>query len=398
MKEGRDIDKLFKEGLENPDLPFNDLDWDNLEEKLHPKEKRRIVPVIWFAAATGIAAMLLIVFLFVKSDVNAPTKNSVVKVNGNKKIETESEDKTRLNDSTAQINNLAENGVSNKENLRRFEAKHSVNSISNTSFKGDFNKINDNDRLPLSSDVINGNLLANVNYGLSLNAEVNPVQYQSQKLVNSPGRTKLDKAFSPVFKSKPRLVLSILAAPDLTSVQSSGKSDLSASFGAELTLFLTKKLSITSGAAYAKKIYDSDFSLYRPNSTYVFKVDPTNVHANCDVIDIPLNVNYKVFDNSRNSITVSTGLSSYLMLKEKYSYTYRDEYQKPLDYEVKNQNQHYLGIANVGVEFQHKINNNLSISAKPFMKIPLTDIGYGNSKLSSTGVAVSLNMNLFKKN
>jgi hypothetical protein len=120
-------------------------------------------------------------------------------------------------------------------------------------------------------------------------------------------------------------------------------------------------LSITTGAAYAKKIYDSDFSLYRPNTSYVFKVAPTNVHANCDVIDIPLNVNYKVFDNNRNSITVSTGLSSYLMLKEKYSYTYDGSYQRPQDFEVKNQNQHYLGIANIGVEFQHKINNKISI-------------------------------------
>jgi hypothetical protein len=86
------------------------------------------------------------------------------------------------------------------------------------------------------------------------------------------------------------------------------------------------------------------------------------------------------------------------MLKEKYSYSYNGAYQGPENFEVRNQNQHYLGIANVGVEFQHKINNNLSISAKPFMKIPLTDIGYGNSKLSSTGVAVSVNMNLFKRN
>jgi hypothetical protein len=178
-------------------------------------------------------------------------------------------------------------------------------------------------------------------------------------------------------------------------VQKSGQSSLSGGLGLEATVFLTKKLSVTTGASYAKKIYDSDFSLYNPNTNYVFSVKPLNIHANCDVIDIPINVNYKVFDGRRNSISVSTGLSSYLMLKEKYSYSYNGAYQGPQSYEVRNQNQHYLGIANVGVEFQHKINNNLSISAKPFMKIPLTDIGYGNSKLSSTGVAVSVNMNLF---
>ena len=44
MKEGKDIDKLFKDGLENPDLPFNDLDWDNLEERLHPTPKGGLCP------------------------------------------------------------------------------------------------------------------------------------------------------------------------------------------------------------------------------------------------------------------------------------------------------------------------------------------------------------------
>ena len=67
MKEGKDIDKLFKDGLENPDLPFNDLDWDNLEERLHPSPKRRIVPLMWLTAVAGIAAMLLVVFLLLFS-------------------------------------------------------------------------------------------------------------------------------------------------------------------------------------------------------------------------------------------------------------------------------------------------------------------------------------------
>ncbi|MBC6108947.1 hypothetical protein ACFOG5_13540 [Pedobacter fastidiosus] len=390
MKEGRDIDKLFKDGLENPDLPFNDLDWDNLEEKLHPKQKRRIIPIIWFAAVAGIAAMLLVVFLFVKLDERNTYTKAIVK--GSIKKDSNLIENNKVNRTTKDLLDNKDKGlvainksVIDSGNNKEFHT-YKIKTITDV-----FGKL-------IVEQKVNANILANVNYDLSLNSSIIPVQYKTEELIKSPGRTKLDKAFSPVFKSKPRLVLSILAAPDLTSVQSSGKSALSGSFGAELTLFLTKRLSITSGAAYAKKIYDSDFSLYRPNSTYVFNVNPTNVHANCDVIDIPLNVNYKVFDNNRNSITVSTGLSSYLMLKEKYSYTYGEAYQKPLDYEVKNQNQHYLGIANVGVEFQHKINNNLSISARPFMKIPLTDIGYGNSKLSSTGVAVSVNMNLFKRN
>jgi len=395
MKEGKDIDKLFKDGLENPDLPFNDLDWDNLEERLHPAPKRRIVPLVWLSAVAGIAAMLLIVFLLLKPSVKPTDVKAVVK--------TEKSDQNKGKQQNAKENTsglpAAQTDPVGNKNTDAWAINLRANEATGKKIQKGADIINvESGQKVFEVQVLNANMLADISYKPELNSAVNPVPFKDQNLTASLAVGKPERIKPPVVKQKSRFVLSILAAPDLTSVQKSGTSDLSGSFGVEATVFLTKKLSVTTGAAYAKKIYDSDFSLYRPNSSYVFKVAPSNIHANCDVIDIPINVNYKVFGNSRNSVSVSTGLSSYLMLKEKYSYTYAGDYKGPQDFEVKGQNQHYLGIANVGVEFQHKINNNLSISAKPFMKIPLTDIGYGNSKLSSTGVAVSVNMNLFKRN
>ncbi|WP_426327229.1 hypothetical protein [Pedobacter sp. R-06] len=393
MTEGKDIDKLFKDGLENPDLPFNDLDWDNLEERLHPTPKRRVVPLIWLTAVAGIAAMLLVVFLLVRPNGDQPKNNPLVKTDtnahkneNNKPLGNKGDliDKPMANN-TSPENSEESSLVGNNKNSK---ATNDHKAAKTSPFNKDFPKV-------LEAGYINQNLLASVLSNPQISAKPKLVEFEQPDYVATLASRKTEKIQPPVFKKKSRFVLSILAAPDLTSVQKSGKSSLSGGFGVEATLFLTKKLSVTTGAAYAKKIYDSDFSQYNPNSNYVFKINPANIHANCDVIDIPINVNYKVFDGRRNSISVSTGLSSYLMLKEKYSYSYNGAYQGPQSYEVRNQNQHYLGIANVGVEFQHKINNNLSISAKPFMKIPLTNIGYGNSKLSSTGVAVSVNMNLF---
>ncbi|WP_316804561.1 hypothetical protein [Pedobacter nototheniae] len=392
MKEGKDIDKLFKDGLENPDLPFNDLDWDDLEERLHPKPKRRIVPMVWLAAAAGIAAMLLIVFLLVKLSGNPIGVHPVVKTNsGNKNNDQPQKSTGGATETPTKEQNPAVNKGSEALALIENPKKIRDNQTEKITY------VKEKTPKGIETGGYSTNVVANVVYKPTLGAEIDSVEFNEQ-LIASIATGKTERIAPPVLKKKSRFVLSILAAPDLTSVQKSGTNNLSGSFGIEVTMFLTKKLSITTGAAYAKKIYNTDFSLYRPNTNYVFKVAPTNIHANCDVIDIPLNVNYKVFGNSRNVITVSTGLSSYLMLKEQYSYTYDGAYQGPQGFEVKNRNQHYLGIANVGVEFQHKINNNLSISAKPFMKIPLTNIGYGNSKLSSTGVAVSVNMNLFKRN
>ncbi|NII84769.1 hypothetical protein [Pedobacter sp. SG908] len=392
MKEGKDIDKLFKDGLENPDLPFNDLDWDNLEERLHPKPKRRIVPLIWLTAVAAVAAMLLVVFLLAKPSNNENEVKAVIKKDQRKQNSNKTENNTdnlteippKQNDSTGN-GDLSPLVLNAKATTDTNKQEHAIGDVNKTTQK-----------VAGTTDV-NANILANVRYKPELNSKTDLVAFKDQDLTTTIAVGKPEQIKALVLRKKSRVVLSILAAPDLTSVQKSGKSSLSGGFGVEATLFLTKKLSVTTGAVYAKKIYDSDFSQYKPNSNYVFKVNPANIHANCDVIDIPINVNYKVFDGRRNAISISTGLSSYLMLKEKYSYSYNGVYQGPQSYEVRNQNQHYLGIANVGVEFQHKINNNLSISAKPFMKIPLTDIGYGNSRLSSTGVAVSVNMNLFGK-
>jgi len=394
MKEGKDIDKLFKDGLENPDLPFNDLDWDNLEERLHPSPKRRVVPLMWLTAVAGIAAMLLVVFLLIKRKSDQTGNKPLVKRETNKKSDKPLNGKDNLINKPADETTFNENGGINllAENNNQNNAENAQKGAE-IGFK---NQISIKSVEMGASNAIN--YLANVIYNPEISAETKPVEFEKQNLTIEPVKGKIPRIKDPVFKKKSRFVLSILAAPDLTSVQKSGQSSLSGGFGIEATVILTKKLSVTTGASYAKKIYDSNFSLYKPNTDYVFGIKPTNIHANCDVIDIPINLNYKVFNGRRNSISVSTGLSSYLMLKEKYSYSYNGAYQGPADFEVRNENQHYLGIANVGVEFQHKINNNLSISAKPFMKIPLTDIGYGNSRLSSTGVAVSVNINLFKRN
>ncbi|KQM74997.1 hypothetical protein ASE74_03195 [Pedobacter sp. Leaf216] len=392
MKDGKDIDKLFKDGLENPDLPFNDLDWDDLEERLHPTPKRRIVPLIWLTAVAGIAAMLLVVFLLVKPGADKADVKAVVKTNksdqNNNQLKNNPESVTKVPESVNDGGATTDSASAVAKNAGK---KTVATGVTAAYERETVRKVNE-------TVVDQSRILADVTYNPNLSTKTDPVEFRDQKLSSSVAIGRPERIKPSLVKQKSRFVLSILAAPDLTSVQKSGQSSLSGGFGVEATYILTKKLSITTGAAYAKKIYDSDFSLYRPNTSYLFTVAPSNIHANCDVIDIPLNVNYKVFGNNRNAISVSTGLSSYIMLKEKYSYSYTGGYEGPQGFEVKGRNQHYLGIANVGVEFQRKINNNLSISAKPFMKIPLTDIGYGNSKLMSTGVAVSVNMNLFNRN
>lgn len=392
MKAHNDIDKLFKDGLGKPDIPYNELDWEELDKQLHPKPKSRIVPLFWWATAAGIAAILTVIFLFPAREkaLIAPT---IVKQKSNK-----------YNQKNKPLNADLKTEKSTKEVLKPVATINDKNSLNAQTKKTDYQHNTENIYIPSKENRISNVALNNIlpilpKSSIEIEDHKNAIAFSKQVINTSIAFQRQNKTVIKTTKTKPGFVLGIIAAPDLTGIQKSGRSSFSGGIGVEATLMLTKRLSITTGAAYAKKIYDSDFSLYNPKSNYVFKNQPLNIHANCDVLDIPLNVNYKILGNNRNALILTTGLSTYLMLKEDYYYSYETpNAQLPQSYEVKNQNQHYLGIANIGVTFQRKINSRLSLGITPFAKIPLTNIGYGNSKLSSTGVAISVNMNnLFSK-
>lgn len=390
MKAHNDIDKLFKDGLGKPDIPFNELDWEELDKQLHPKPKRRIVPFFWLATAAGIAATLIVIFLLPDKD-DRSSVPAIVK------------QKSKYNQKSTPVNTDSKAEKSNElpKPIVITDDKISLSAqTKKTDYKRTTKSINMLPKENLIQSIAQNNILpVLLKSSIEFEDRKSSITFSKQTINTNLALQKANNSVIKTTKTKPGFVLAIIAAPDLTGIQKSGRSSLSGGIGIEATLMLTKRLSITTGAAYAKKIYDSDFSLYNPKSNYVFKNQPLNIHANCDVLDIPLNVNYKILENNRNALILTTGLSTYLMLKEDYYYSYETPNSKwPQSYEVKNENQHYLGIANIGVTFQRKINSRLSLGITPFAKIPLTNIGYGNSRLSSTGVAVSVNMtNLFSK-
>jgi len=120
------------------------------------------------------------------------------------------------------------------------------------------------------------------------------------------------------------------------------------------------------------------------------------------MLDIPVNIAYQVYGNFRNKLSVGTGLSSYLMLHEKYTYNYADGANTdawPLTYTVPNSKGYLLSIININATYEHKINSKVGVSIQPYMKVPISGVGYSDIKLQSTGIAVGVtyNLNSFRK-
>lgn len=468
MGKENDIDQLFKRGLDDPEIPFNELDWEKMARKLDAVEepkKKRIIP-LWIFTASGIAAVLAVFLFWIFSSPVQTGQHMAKNTDNHPNIKTEvpAELPAATNDSLKTL----QPGLSNKnlaDNDPTVTGDH-LNDI-----KTPVNKANTTTKAPSAttnpSAVTNPSAFVNplmagiippagnkpaagnkpVQAGVNTPVTSNPIQYpqnpagtKDEMLANTPVKQtppqkqtvpvkpvvpltdsqlleqkanalanskdpfarknndierSVQKKMEDVLAQQHNLILSAMAAPDVSTVPSGTSAKISTNLGMLATYALGSKFSVTSGAVYAKKYYNSTGtypSVSNPGTTGDWEVK-----ADCNVLDIPLNVNYKVLNKKNLSVSVNTGLSSYFMLKEKYQYVTQlpGQDQQVRTAEFDNQNQHIFGIANVSVSFDHKISDNLSVGVQPFAKLPLTGIGNNNVDLRSTGVSFSLNIGLF---
>jgi len=164
--------------------------------------------------------------------------------------------------------------------------------------------------------------------------------------------------------------------------------------GLLLSYHVNNHWSFTTGAIYSQKPYGGtwrDYGVLKnwspPDPYHVIR----KIDANCGVLDIPVNINYAFMNRPNYTLSATAGLSSYLMLKEKYNYKYQTGWDK--DYEFTNDNQHYFAVLNLAFTYQFPLNKNMSLGIQPFTKIPLRRVGYGEVKLYSTGLMLQLNFN-----
>ena len=230
---------------------------------------------------------------------------------------------------------------------------------------------------------------APVEPGAAVLAQV-PVAVEVKSATSSPTSPASEK---PAFK--PGLSFSIFAGPDINGVNNLRNTGNGLSGGVALTYQIVPRLSISAGVAYAKKLYSTEFANYKPNTSYTFPANPSLVDADCRVLDLPVNINYRVWKKKSNAIQVTAGLSSYLMLKEEYYFDYKYNTQGgPSHYETRNKNKHYLGVVNLSAGYEKALSKDLSVGVSPYLKLPITDIGYGNVRLESAGITTNLRFNL----
>lgn len=445
MNEDNEIDQLFKDRLSDPEIPFDEMNWEKMERKLDGGKKKKVIP-LWIYAAGGIAAVLMIslywiFFAAVSSDqqqVKNPLTNRVVKPE-KEVLPLTTEDSLKVTgagETSGKVPGMQMPGVEEPDmKIPGVEGTISGVSAAGKSAGLQSGYIAENTNKIIASSLAE----SGIGSPLSLLTPVSPVMTPVSPIITpavtiaagtklkSAGplvetdsailarkanalahskdpferveaseiarsvKNKMEKALQP----QNDLILSAMAAPDMSFAKSSKPSKVSSNVGVLATYAFGTKFSMTSGAIYSRKFYNSGGGASWGNTVYVPGSD-WHVSADCNVLDIPLNVNYKIFNKKKLSVSLNTGLSSYFMLKEKYQFTTgQGAAEKVTNLEIDNQNQHLFGIANVSVSFDHQLTPSVSVGVQPFAKLPLTGIGYGDASLKSAGVSFSLNIGLF---
>ncbi|AMR30353.1 hypothetical protein A0256_02440 [Mucilaginibacter sp. PAMC 26640] len=407
-----DIDSLFRNGFSNAGenaLPTNE-DWAAMERLLEGGTQKSLflqrLPIIM----SGIAAMLLLLlgWLFFKpGGQEISTKMQQVKVKPIIKKDTGTYgQRVQLLTQSTKIKPLsatmkkANSEIGRSRNSKSFFTLSTVAAGRTTTgnVPGNHNYAGESTTIAMQDTAMqNGNSTVNTvdtiatqNIAASTDRDTNqPVIASAEAPAAKIKKTNTASRFRPTF------AVSVLASSDLNSVQSFSQNKLGTSAGLGLTIGLSKKWSVTTGAFYADKPYMIPFSGYK--TSFKFSTNPLTVSANCIVLDIPVNVGYQVYHQNRNKLSLGAGLSSYFMLRENYTFNYPGTYGGSAytsNYDIRNKNRHLFGVANINATYQRQINSRFDLGIQPYLKLPLTDIGYGQVNLKSAGVAVGIIWNL----
>ncbi len=166
-------------------------------------------------------------------------------------------------------------------------------------------------------------------------------------------------------------------------------------YGAGLSYTFLKRVTVRSGFYVSKKIYSAMPEEYKGTIyPYLDKID-----GECNVYEIPLYISYNFGKRKKHNWFGGVGISTYLMKKEAYNYEYKNPAGQFYYYKrnVDNENKHYFSVLTLSGGYQYNFNNHISVMAEPYVKLPLSGIGYGKIKLNSAGVLISLTLKPFAK-
>lgn len=200
----------------------------------------------------------------------------------------------------------------------------------------------------------------------------------------------------PAARSAKAFYLSVVAGPDASTIKLQSI-EAGYNVGVVAGYRFHKKWMVEAGALWSKKSYYTDAKhmntskIYAPANTKLRSAD-----GDCYMIEVPVAIRYDFRTTERRNWFAALGLSSYIMKKESYEYTY-DAPTGAYDYykTYRNATTNLFSVAYLGVGLQQSIGKTTSIRLEPYLKMPLKGLGVLSLPFSSAGFTVGVTKRIF---
>jgi hypothetical protein len=224
-----------------------------------------------------------------------------------------------------------------------------------------------------------------------------PVNEKKEELVSEKPQQKEKKSN----KKSSFFFVSASVGADVSIAALSNPGKLKRVGGVGLGYTYKEKLTIRSGFYTGRKVYSAYPEDYHaPSALYQYYPNLQKVDANCKVYEIPVQLSYHFGKNSKRNYFASAGMSTYLMKEETYNFHYKYTPTSPTvtrERTFYNSNEHYFSVLTVSGGYQRNIGKSITVTAEPYVKVPVTGIGFGKVKLNSGGVLFSVAYKPFQR-
>lgn len=184
----------------------------------------------------------------------------------------------------------------------------------------------------------------------------------------------------------------LVTGVDWSRINGTGDRRAGYNYGATVSYNLGKRWSVNTGFIITQKNYSALAKDFTPPKHYwTYYVDLKSLEGNCNMWDIPLNVRYNLSIKPSNTWFVNAGVTSYIMRKQAYTYDYLyNGVPTTSNWKTSSQQNDWFKIINLSLGYERLLNKSWSLQAEPFMKLPLSGVGFGQLDMASYGLLVGL--------
>jgi len=191
----------------------------------------------------------------------------------------------------------------------------------------------------------------------------------------------------------------VSAGPDVSYTGNDKLGKMKLLGGAGIGYTYKDRFTLRSGFYTGRKVYTSSPGEYNPPAIfYTYYPNLQKVEADCRVYEIPLLLSYHFGSRKKHGWFATAGISTIIMKEETYDYYYKYTPSGPTvhrQYSMYNENKHFFSVMTLSAGYQRSLGKRVSVMAEPYLKLPMSGVGYGKVKLNSAGVLFSLSVKPF---